>query len=292
MLAGVLFPVSAVAYWIHGTVLDSARFTAAVTPLAADQQVREAVSGALTARITDAVQSGELVSSLPPALQGLGTGLAAALAQQIGPAVTTFVSSDAFATAWDQTNSRAQLSLVNSLNGEHTGALTARGSQIVLDPGVVLQQLQAQLATGPLSLLARVPLPADLSRPIVLVDSPQLTAFTTLYPHVAPVAPWLGFAVIALFVLAVVVATRRLLTLTLTGVALLLGAATLVLFDRYGQQQLTTNLEGSSLPGLAGVAEPYWQALASGLHTWTTMAAAVGAVLVVSGLGAALLRRR
>ena len=211
VVAGVLFPVSAVAYWANSSVLDEARFTAAVGPLAADPQVRASVSGALSSRVADVLRSGELVDQLPPALRPLGKQLADAVGQQLESAVTAVVSSDAFATAWTEANSKAQRSLVASLRGDDSGAVTAQGSQIVLDTGVFVQQLRDRLATGDLAVLAQVPLPERLSQQIVLVDTPQLENLVDAYPRVEPVAPWLIFAVLGLFAVAVVVAVRRLL---------------------------------------------------------------------------------
>lgn len=289
VLAGLLFPVSAVAYWAHSSVLDEARLTAAVGPLAADPQVRASVSGAMSARVDEVLRSGELVDQLPPSLRPLGEQLAAAIGPQLQEAVTALVSSDGFATAWTAANATAQRSLVAALRGEDSGAITARGSQVVLDTGAFVQQLRDRLATGNLAILSQVPLPASLSQQIVLVDTPQLQTLVEVYPWVAPVAPWLLFAVLAMFAVAVAVAVRRLLMLGWIGVALLLGAGALLVFDRRAQQSLSDNLSGASLSGLAG---PYWNAVAGGLHTFTVLAAAAGAVLVAVGLAGMLLRRR
>ncbi len=289
VVAGVLFPVSAVAYWANSSVLDEARFTAAVGPLAADPQVRASVSGALSSRVADVLRSGELVDQLPPALRPLGKQLADAVGQQLESAVTAVVSSDAFATAWTEANSKAQRSLVASLRGDDSGAVTAQGSQIVLDTGVFVQQLRDRLATGDLAVLAQVPLPERLSQQIVLVDTPQLENLVDAYPRVEPVAPWLIFAVLGLFAVAVVVAVRRLLVVGWIGVALLIGAGAIALFGRRAEQSLSDNLSGASLSGLAG---PYWDALAGGLRLFALVAAAAGVVLLSTGLTVALLRRR
>ena len=259
-----------------------------MSPLASDPAVQKAVEAALLQRVA-AIDLGALVAqALPPALQGLGGNLQGLAKQLVDQGITTFVSSKAFASAWDVVNTKAQESLAASLQGDQSGAVTAHGTQIVLDTGVVIDQLRAQLATGSLSALANVPLPASLSTDIVLIDAPQLKRLHDAYKVLGPSASWLVFAVIAMFVVAVLLAVRRWLILAGVGVVLLLGAGAIWLFSRSAEQGLANNLSGS---GLAGLASPYWHAIGAGLTTATTAAAITGAALLVIGLLATTLRR-
>ncbi|MEO6821271.1 MAG: hypothetical protein ABI468_01880 [Candidatus Nanopelagicales bacterium] len=288
VVGAVLLPVSIIARWAHANVLDNSGFTAAVAPLSADPQVRATVSTALSQRAEAALSSSDVIASLPPALAGLGSQLTAVLAQQIQAATTTFVASDAFATAWTQANTEAQGALVTALQGQDSAAIKLRGSQVVLDTGVFVQQLRDQLAASGLSALSQIPLPQGVSQQVVLLDSTQLQAMAVAYPVLSPVAPWLIAVALALLALAVLVAARRLLALAWVGVVLLLTFGALVLFAQRGEAALAANLTPYSLQGLAA---PYWAALASGLHTWTIAVLALGVVLLVAGGTGALLTR-
>ena len=287
LVAGaVLLPEAIITRWAHDSVLDTANFSAAVAPLSADPQVRAAVATALSQRAEAALSSSDVIASLPPALAGLGNQLATVLGQQIEAAVTTFVASDAFATTWTQANTAAQRSLVSSLQGQDSGAIRLQGTKVVLDTGVFVQQLRDRLAASGLPGLSQIPLPDSVSEQIVLLDNSQLQTLATAYPVLDPVSPWLVFIAVALLVLAVLVAARRLLAVAGVGVVLLLAGVALVLFDRRAEAALTANLTQYSLQGLAA---PYWAALASGLHTWTVGVLAVGVLLLVAGGAGTLL---
>jgi hypothetical protein len=289
VVAGVLFPVATVAYWANHSLLDTPRYQAAVSPLAADPAVQRAVETALRQRVAS-IDLGALVAkALPPALQGLGGNLQGLATQLVNQGITTFVSSQAFALAWDKVNTKAQQSLVASLNGDQSGPVTAQGTQIVLDTGVVVHQLRAQLATGALSVLADVPLPASLSTDIVLIDASQLRRLHDVYPVLGPSASWLVSAVIVAFVIAVLLAVRRWLVIAGIGVVLLLGAGAIWLFSRSAENGLSNNLSGS---GLSGVAGPYWHAIGAGLTTAAIAASLLGVVLLVVGVGVTVVRRR
>jgi hypothetical protein len=284
-VAAVLLPVSVLAYWGHGSVLDRSAFSAAVSPVATDPQVRDTVADALSARATSALTSSGILASLPPVLAGLGDKLGAVVGTAVHSAATAFVGSDAFRTAWTQSNLAAQQALVQALNSPDAGGT---GDKVVLDTGDLLTQLRDSLAASGLPGLSQVPLPDAASQQVVLVDDAQLARLATSYRVLDPVAPWLVYAVLALFALAVLVAARRLLALAWCGVALLLGAGALVLADHGGQEALAGNLSAYSLQALAA---PYWSALAAGLHTWTLALAVLGAVLLLVGAGGVLLRR-
>ena len=289
VVGGVLFPVATVSYWANNYVLDTTRYQAAVSPLASDPAVQHAVEAALRKRVA-AIDLGALVArALPPALQGLGGSLQGIATQLVDEGIKTFVSSKAFVSAWDKVNSKAQQSLVASLRGDQSGPVTAQGTQIVLDTGVVIEQLRAQLATGSLSALANVPLPASLSREIVLIDAPQLQHLRDAYRVLGPAAPWLVFAVIAVFLIAVLLAVRRWLILAGIGIMLLLGAGAIWLFSRSAERGLSINLSDS---GLSGLASPYWHAIGASLTTAAIGSAVVGAVLLLSGVAATVVRRR
>jgi hypothetical protein len=289
VLGAVLLPEAIIARWAHVSVLDTAGFTAAVAPLSADPQVRATVTTALTQRAEAALSSSDVIASLPPALAALGSQLGAVLRPQIEAAVGAFEASDAFASAWTQTNTAAQQSLVSALEGQDSGAIRVQGTQIVLDTGVLVQQLRDRLAASGLPGLSQIPLPDSVSQQIVLVDNSQLQTLATAYPVLNPVSPWLVVVALALLLLAVVVAARRLLAVAGVGVVLLVTTGALVLFDHRAEAELSANLAKYSLGGLAA---PYWAALASGLHTWTVAVLVVGVVLVViGGLGAVLTHR-
>lgn len=288
VVAAVLLPTAIIARWAHTDVLDGAAFTTAVAPLSRDPQVRAVVGAALTQRAEDALRSNDVIAALPPALAGLGSSLAGVLAGQIQSAVSTFVASDAFATAWTQVNSQAQQSLVSSLQGNDSSAITLHGTQVVLDTGVLIQQLRDRLVAGGMPGLAQIPLPASVSQQVVLLDNSQLHALAVAYPVLDPVAPWLFVVALVLLVLAVLVAARRRLALAGAGVVLLLTAGQLVLFARSSESTLAGNLTPY---GLQGLAAPYWTALTAGLRTWTIAVLAAGVILLVLAVIGALVTR-
>lgn len=155
----VLAPVSVLALWTKTTVLDTSNYVATVSPLAKNEDIRQAIATRVTNRV---MSQGEVVSRLeaavPPRLAGKASNLRSIVESLVHEAALKIVSSDQFATLWDEANRRVQPQVVAAFTGTtKRGASIHNDGTVTLDLSPVAKRVRARLTSLGVDVNAEVP---------------------------------------------------------------------------------------------------------------------------------------
>lgn len=249
VVAALLLPVALTAFWAQRTLTDTERYISTVAPLSEDPTIQKAVAETVTNALVKQLDVEATVSRLLaeyPRLAPLAGPIATGVTSFVGTQVENVLASDQFRTLWVEINRRTQHALVAALSGEPTGAVSIQGDQVVLDTGDLIAAVKQRLVDRGLSFAANVPVPPAADRDVVLLTSPQLQELRTVYAIGQPVAQWLIYVVLLMFIGAILLARHRARMVMATGVAFLLGALVLRLALLVGQDQLSLNLQGTA----------------------------------------------
>ncbi len=250
VVAAVLFPIALTAFWAQKTLLDTQRYVETVAPLAQDPTIRDAVSTQVTTAINNQIDASGKVDQILadfPKLQPLAGPITAGLHNLVSTTVTKVVDSDQFAGLWIQVNTQVQQGVVKVLESDgQAGPISIVGDQVILDTGDLIEAVKQRLVDRGFTWAANIPVPSVADRQIVLLTSPQLAQARVAYQIAQPISQWLIFAVLLLFVIAVLVAVRRARMIIAVGVAIIIGALVVRLALAYGSMQLELNLSGTT----------------------------------------------
>ncbi|MGW5640733.1 trypsin-like peptidase domain-containing protein, partial [Streptomyces sp. NPDC003832] len=226
-LAVLLAPVSVVATWVNSQVNDVDRYVRTVSPLARDPAVQKLLIDRVTdglvkdvdlSRITDALadtlDDRDAPRFLVEAAREWDEQLESGLTAGVRFGVEKVVTSEAFATAWDNINRGAHTVATNVLTGEGDGPLAVRGDTVVLNVGPVVEELQERLIGTTLVQGEDIP-GADKS--IVLARNDNLSEAQDGARWLGALGPWLPLTVVVLGGLGIWAAPNR-------RVALMAGA--------------------------------------------------------------------
>jgi len=216
-LACLLAPLSATAVWASRQVSDTDRYLETVAPLADDPAVQRTIADAVTREIFAAVDLRAITAETLDAIsqQGLPPRIATNLQALSGPLVSgiqgfvrgqvdNLVASPQFAAVWRQANQTAHASLVNLLEGEQGGALSAQNDTVTLNLAPIIAQVKERMVASGFSLADRIPV---VNKSIVLVQSDGVTKAQGLYRLLNTLGVWLPL--ISLFLLATGVYVAR-----------------------------------------------------------------------------------
>ncbi len=283
VIAAILFPIALTAYWGQRTLTDTERYVATVAPLAQDPTIQLAIGDTITTALVKQLDTQSRVSDLlsnTPRLQPLAGPIAIGVNDFVGKQVAALLASDQFDSVWVAINRQAQQALIKALDGNPDGAVTIQGDQVVLDTGDLINLVKQRLVDRGLSFAANVPVPSAADRQVVLLTSPQLAQARTVYALAQPVAQWLIYAVLLLFVVAVLVSRRRARMVIAVGVAIIIGAVVVRLGLAFGQSQVELTLSGTSF---AVAQEAFFTILTTFLISAVRTAFALGLVLALLG---------
>ncbi|MEU4288130.1 hypothetical protein AB0E63_07895 [Kribbella sp. NPDC026596] len=229
-LACVLAPLSATAVWASRQISDTDRYIETVAPLASDPAVQATVANAVTNEIFNAIDIQGITTEalnaiaqqgLPPRvasnLQALSGPLANGVQGFIRDQVNNFVASPEFANVWQTANRTAHTALVNMLEGNQGGAISAQNDTVTLNLAPIIAQVKERLVARGFGLADRIP---TIDKSIVLAQSDSVTKAQGLYRLLNTLGVWLPIIALILFVAGVYVARdhRRALLLGALGV--------------------------------------------------------------------------
>ncbi|HEU5042688.1 MAG TPA: hypothetical protein VFT75_00970 [Nocardioidaceae bacterium] len=241
VLGCVLAPFSVVSVWASTQMSNTDRWVATVEPLVHDPAVQSAIADNVTVAILDKVDVHTLATqalstladrpNVPPRLAAVLPGLAVPITNGvegfIGTQVDKAVASPAFATVWDQANRVAHQNLVNLLEGNQNGALTAQNGEVTLNLAPIIAQVKQRLVARGFTPAAQIP---AVDKSFVLVKSDAVTKAQGLYRLLNTMGIWLPIITLALLAGGIALARRHLRALGVAafGVAgsmLVLGVA-------------------------------------------------------------------
>jgi hypothetical protein len=297
IIAALLFPIALTAYWGQRTLTDTERYIATVAPLAQDPTVKQAVGDKVTAVLVTQIDAKNRVSEILvdfPKLQPISGPVAVAVNNLVGQTVTKVLDSDQFDQLWITINTQLQKGLVAALSNDPTGPVTIQGDQVILDTGDLIALVKQKLVDQGLSFAANIPVPPVADRQVVLLTSPQLAQARFAYAVGQPVAQWLIYVVLLLFVIAVLISRKRARMTMAVGIAIILGALVVRLLMAFGQSQIELTLSGTTF---AVAQQAFFTILTAFLLNAVRAAYAVGLVLLLvgwflSGTESALATRR
>jgi hypothetical protein len=265
VVLGFLLAAPAVAaYALVGEVTDEQSYLAAVTPLADDPDIQQAVA----TQINDA-----LAPKVPEAAQ--------ALVQQ---SVDGFVASDDFKQLWVNVNKEAHPEVLAMLRGEQTGSLSVQGDSIVLNLGDVAAQLKQRMINEGVPLADQIP---AIDASVQLISRPAVRQLVPAFDLLETLSVLLPVLAVIFLIGGVLLSARRGRTMVVGGIGLVVMMLLLVLFLFIARSQVAAQ---STQPELAGA---FYDALTNEVMVIAWIVCAVGGVAVVAGgfLAAARTRR-
>lgn len=219
--AGAVFaPIALVTTWTLGALVDTDRFVAAAAPVvrvpAVQDYLGDQVVAAIESRIdidglvSDLVDGlGSLVADRPltaAALPLLKASAAEGIRAQIVRATDEVVTSEAFASTWEQTLRISHTQAIGALNGDPQVAATITADGLGLQLGPIVDRVRAQLTEQGSALARFIP---DVDRTVVLVRTSDLAQVQAWYRFGVAVGSWLPWVSLALLGSGVLVANRR-----------------------------------------------------------------------------------
>jgi hypothetical protein len=283
VVAAILFPIALTAFWGQKTLLDTDRYLETVGPLASDPTVQAAiadkVSATVTTQIQDSARLDELLNDYPRLKPLLGP-LTAGLGGFVHDQTLKIVQSDQFAQLWRTVNTEIHKGVVYALEGNPNGAISLQGDQVVLDTGDLINAVKQRLVDRGLTIVENLPVPPAADRQVVLLTAPQLSQARFAYAVGQPIAQWLIYVVLLLFIIAVLIAIRRARMVMAVGIAMIVGAMVIRLGMAFGQSQFDATLAPTLF---AQAQDAFWTSLTGYLLLAVRAAFALGLVLAVVG---------
>ncbi|WP_329586347.1 hypothetical protein OG500_35325 [Kitasatospora sp. NBC_01250] len=292
VVASVLSLLAVIAVWTHDVVSDTDRFVAALAPLAHNPDVQGAAADRITNGVVQQIDVSGVVNQLssaaaaqgvPPQLaqlvNGLSGPLTSALTDLVHGAAERVVTSDAFATVWEQALRTGHATMDKALTGQGGAAVQLTNDEVTLDIAPAVQQVKAQLVDAGFAPAARIP---DVHTDFVIFSSPDLAKIRSAFRLLEILGNWLPVIAVLLAAAGVLTAVgrRRALIGAALGIAaamLLLGIA-LAVFRSY----FLDHLPSDASPAAAG-------AVFDALVVFLRQAVrAVGVLAVLVALGAFL----
>ena len=246
VVAALLLPIALTAFWAQRTLIDTERYIATVAPLAKDPTIQQAVGDKVSSVLITQLDAGNrLQNVLPEQLAPLAPLVAGGVNNFVEQQVDQVLASPQFEDVWVGINRQLQSALIKALSGNPDGAVTIEGDQVILDTGDLIELVKQRLVDRGLSWAANIPVPPLVDRQVVILTSPQLATARTAYAIGQPVAQWLIWFVILLFIVAVAISTRRARMIIAVGVSFVLATIVLKLGLAFGENELANTLAGT-----------------------------------------------
>ena len=115
------------------------------------------------------------------------------------------MASDKFATVWAQTNEVAHRQVVNLLEGNEGGAISAQDDAVTLNLAPIIEEVKARLVDQGFALAGKIP---EIDKSFTLVQSGGITKAQTAYSFLNTLGVWLPIIAVALFAAGVFLCAR------------------------------------------------------------------------------------
>nr|WP_240449501.1 hypothetical protein [Streptomyces harenosi] len=266
-LACLLVPCAAVAGWVVFGLADTGRYTAAMAPLAGDEQVREAVADAMGDGLAREAGTGPHPGSMGPFVRD---------------AARSFTRTEAFRAGWDTANRAVHAAVLRALRAERP-----EHRPVTVDLARVTVRVKEELARDHVPFAHRIPV---RHTEITVLPAARADRLREGYRMLDVAARWLPCAAVVFALAGIAAATRRRRAITATGLGTALGGALLLLAVAAGRRLTLTALPGPPRRPAAGAV---YDALTTTLRTASWLLVALGlAVALASWLTGRLPHRR
>jgi len=213
VIGALLVPVALSSVWLQYQLLDTDRFVAAGSSVAADPAVQREVSN----QVSDALLTElDQVSGLP--LSQIAPGVTRSAVRS---ATRSVIASDSFQSLWESALRSAHSDVVALADGKDGSALALRRGRVVLDLDSFVDAVVARL---PAPLAAALPA-STTGDNIVLLDREDTSTVSGLFGVLDDLGYWVPLAVVGLFAggIAVDVRRRRTVGVAAAGIVITCG---------------------------------------------------------------------
>jgi hypothetical protein len=275
LVAVVLAVLTAVGAWARATVVDTDGFVAAVGPLGADSALQQRITDEATGRTVAGLQKSidESTGPLAPILNLL----LGQFTPTIRSTIQGIVTGPQFQAAWETGVRDLHAQLLADLRGQGGGSVTATGSTITIDLGLLEGPLQQALRGNRLGELVAGNLDLGTITVPTAVDFDQVRWFVTASDSWSWLLP-LGAVLLA--AAAVLVAPHRPWALIGLGGGLVVAALVSLLLARLRVDAAVTALPDADRP----LAAAFVDAVDDGLYRNLWVVVAVGVAIAAAGL--------
>ena len=270
--ASLVLILSVLALWIRRVVLDSDGYNNTTAQLLQQPEIQQALATNLVDQLYANVDvAAQIQPLLPKAAQPLAAPAAAALRDYADRAAVRLIASDRAQQAWITANKIAHAQLVLVLDGGGSRLKTG-GGEVAINTSGLEQNLASRLGLSPTTTIA--------GGKIVIFTSNQLSLVQTL-AHWLKVLAWvLPFLSLALYALAVYLATGyRRRAVRNCGLGIIAAGVVLVIGRTVGGNYLVDNLV--KLPENRPAANAAWDVITSLLKDTTRTVIGVGFIAVI-----------
>ena len=286
IIATLLTPIAVIGHWGHETIANPEQYINTVGPLAEDPEIQQAVSETVSDAIIEKVDTSQVASGLVgvivpnEALSNLLSGpIKAGIDGLIRGAVDKFVTSDAFQEAWIRINELAQKGFIAALTGDPTGPVQFVGDELVLDISSLLQEVQTSLVDEGIDIAGLVTIPESDAQ-VVLLDSPELAQARAIYSLTSPFLAVILLITAGLFMVSVLLATRRARTTVAVGITVVTWSLTLQYLLGRAEEGFVNSFAGSLFENAAAA---FYNQLLTYLLLAVQGLLLLGAVVIVLG---------
>ncbi|MEU9214931.1 hypothetical protein AB0D47_00130 [Streptomyces sp. NPDC048376] len=258
-LASLLAPCATLAVWaMHGPA-DTARYAAAVAPLADDPDVRDAAADTLGAGF-----AGYVDETAAGPVNG-------AVRLFVRDAARSFTRTEAFHEGWDAAHRTVHAAVLRALRDDG-----AAGRAVTVDLAPVTERVRDRLAEDHVPFARRIPVRHTA---LTVLPAHETDRLRKGY-HVLDVAAfWLPLAAVAFAVTGIAVAARRRRAVTAAGIGTALGGALLALAVVVGRRLTVAELPGPVDGPAAGAV---YDALTETLRTASWLLVALGLTVALA----------
>jgi hypothetical protein len=211
MLFGILAALSVVTTWLAAETLDTDRYVATVSELAADPAIQDAVAQSASTRLVDYTlnlfvqEPAEESSSGSFSLAGLTR---AASVQIVDRTVRDVVRSEKFQEVWVAANRTVHPQVVALLRGEQISVVSASEGQVMLDLAPLVVEVQARLNEQGFTFLDGVSVEPGVYT-VVLFESSELASAQGVVDLIVTLRWLLPVLAVVALVLALALAPDR-----------------------------------------------------------------------------------
>ena len=270
VVACLLAPFAVFSIWLRDQVTNTDRYVQTVAPLSENRAIDAAVAAKVTSELFAHVDVEAIVrQALPQQGQFLAGTLTSGLRTVTQQTAERVLASPQFNQLWDAANRTAHRQVVALVKGESGGIVTAKNGKVFLDLGAITSGIQTQLHNQGITLFDGV----KVNNSFELVESKQLARASRYVRYIEAAGVILPIAVVACFVLAVVLSEDRRRTLLRGGLGLAFSVAVMLALLYAGRAWFLDTVHGHDVPHDAAAAffDTVVRFLRTGLRTAFTI---------------------
>jgi hypothetical protein len=279
VVASVSAPFAFVAFWTHRTIYTETGYVDAVTPLARQKSIQDAIATRVTTLLESYLRSADVASKLPGRLQPATSAGRRALDALVGKETVAAVQSKAFQELWRRANRAIHQQVVKWITNSGTDLrFRIQGDKVQIDLTPLVQQVQTRLAKSGIPLISGVSL-EGLHPQYTIFQGSVATSVQRGLRALDTLAYAVPLFVLAAYAAAVAVAVRRRRALLQAGVGFAIGTAAGLLGLWIGHGFYLDVVRGAGMSTTA--ASDAYRILLRGLRTQLWIGLAIGVLVAV-----------